>query len=109
MQLLEHLSTILARAMVGARLLVGRVVIRDSESCEQASQARMKRLYGLTPAESTLTLKLLDGLNIDEAAEELSISPNTARCHLRAIFAKPGVTRQTEWLRLLLGGVNPLA
>lgn len=62
------------------------------------------RLYGLTPAESTLTLKLLDGLTVDEAAEELSISRNTARCQLRATFAKTGVTRQTELLRLLLGG-----
>lgn len=85
------------------------VVIRDSESRVQASHALMKRLYGLTPAESTLTLKLLDGLTVDEAAEELSISRNTARCQLRAIFAKTGVTRQTELLRLLLGGVIPLA
>lgn len=85
------------------------VVIRDSESRVQASQALMKRLYSLTPAESTLTLKLLDGLTVDEAAEELSISRNTARCQLRAIFAKTGVTRQTELLRLLLGGVIPLA
>lgn len=84
------------------------VVIRDSESRVQASQPMMKRLYGLTPAESTLTLKLLDGLTVDEAAEELSISRNTARCQLRAIFAKTGVTRQTELLRQLLSGVIPL-
>ncbi|MCK0508165.1 helix-turn-helix transcriptional regulator [Aromatoleum anaerobium] len=84
------------------------VVIRDSESRVQASQSLMKRLYGLTPAESTLTLKLLDGLTVDEAAEELSISRNTARCQLRAIFAKTGVTRQTELLRMLLSGVIPL-
>lgn len=84
------------------------VVIRDSESRVQASQSLMKRLYGLTPAESTLTLKLLDGLTVDEAAEDLTISRNTARCQLRAIFAKTGVTRQTELLRLLLSGVVPL-
>lgn len=85
------------------------VIIRDVEHKLQASHATLKRLYGLTPAESALALQLLDGLTVDEASEQLHISRNTARCQLRAIFAKTGVTRQTELLRLLLSGVAPLA
>ncbi|HJV27678.1 MAG TPA: ECF-type sigma factor [Aromatoleum sp.] len=84
------------------------VVIRDPETKVEASQTTMKRLYGLTPAETLLALRLLEGLTVDEAAERLSISRNTARCQLRAIFAKTGVTRQTELVRLLLNGVAHL-
>lgn len=85
------------------------VIIRDVEQKSQASQSVLQRLYGLTPAESTLALKLLGGMTVDEASEQLRISRNTARCQLRAIFAKMGVTRQTELVRLLLNGVAPLA
>jgi len=85
------------------------VIIRDVEQKSQASQTVLQRLYGLTPAESTLALKLLGGMTVDEASEQLRVSRNTARCQLRAIFAKTGVTRQTELVRLLLSGVAPLA
>lgn len=85
------------------------VIIRDVEQKSHASQTVLKRLYGLTPAESTLALKLLEGMTVDEASELLHISRNTARCQLRAIFAKTGVTRQTELVRVLLSGVAPLA
>lgn len=84
------------------------VVLRDPETKFNASQSVLKRLYGLTPAESNLTVKLLDGLSVEEAAEALAISRHTARSQLRAIFAKTGVTRQTELMRKLLRGVIPL-
>ena len=84
------------------------VVLRDPETKFNASQSVLKRLYGLTPAESGLTAKLLDGLSVEEAAEALAISRNTVRSQLRAIFAKTGVTRQTELMRKLLRGVIPL-
>ena len=84
------------------------VVLRDPETRFNASQSVLKRLYGLTPAESNLTVKLLDGLSVEEAAEALAISRNTVRCQLRAIFAKTGVTRQIELMRMLLRGVIPL-
>ncbi|MBS0391208.1 MAG: helix-turn-helix transcriptional regulator [Proteobacteria bacterium] len=86
----------------------GVVIIRDVEQKSVASQAVLKRLYGLTPAEATLALKLLEGMTVDEASEQLHISRNTARCQLRAIFDKTGVARQSELVRLLLSGVAPL-
>ena len=36
------------------------------------------------------------------------IRRNTARAHLRAIFSKTGVRRQTELVRILLNSVAPL-
>lgn len=84
------------------------LILRDSKNKVQGSQELMRRLYGLTPAEAALALNLLAGLTIDEAASNLSISRNTARCQLRAIFAKTGVTRQTELISTLLTGIVPL-
>jgi DNA-binding CsgD family transcriptional regulator len=65
----------------------------------------VRRLFDLTPAEASLALALADGLTLDQAAERLKIRKNTARAHLRAIFAKIGVTRQTTLVRLLLSSV----
>ena len=55
-----------------------------------------------------MALKLVDGASLEEVAEELSIRRNTARAHLRAIFSKTGVRRQTELVRILLNSVAPL-
>nr|MDT0253635.1 LuxR C-terminal-related transcriptional regulator [Endozoicomonas sp.] len=51
---------------------------------------------------------LANGLTLDETAEELGISRNTARAHLRSIFSKTGVTRQTMLVRLILKSVATL-
>ena len=42
------------------------------------------------------------------AAEQMNVRRNTARTHLRSIFCKTGVTRQTMLVRLLLNSVLTL-
>ncbi len=69
----------------------------------------ISRLFGFTPAEANLAMLLANGLTLDEASAELAVSRNTARTHLRAVFAKTGVTRQTGLVRLILNSVAPLA
>ena len=81
------------------------LLIRDPARRSEASRETVRRLFDLTPAEASLALALADGLTLDEAAERLKIRKNTARAHLRAIFAKIGVTRQTTLVRLLLSSV----
>jgi DNA-binding CsgD family transcriptional regulator len=81
------------------------VFIRDPERKSQASNELLRQLFGFTPAEATLALLLANGLTLDEAAEELHIRKNTIRAHLRSIFTKTGVTRQTTLVRLLLSSV----
>jgi DNA-binding CsgD family transcriptional regulator len=83
------------------------VFIRDPESRSQATREMIQRLFGLTPAESSLALLLADGQSLDEAAVQLGVRKNTARAQLRAIFSKTGVTRQTALVRLLLASVTP--
>lgn len=84
------------------------VIIHDPERKSQASQDIVQRLFDFTPAEGTLALLLANGLTLDEAAEKLNIRKNTARAHLRSIFSKTGVTRQTMLVRLVLGSVTSL-
>jgi DNA-binding CsgD family transcriptional regulator len=79
--------------------------IRDAERKSEASREMVRRLFDLTPAEASLALSLANGLTLDEAADGLSIRKNTARAHLRSIFSKIGVTRQTTLVRVLLGSV----
>lgn len=84
------------------------VYIRDSVGKSQASSDVAKKLFGLTPAETALSLQLANGLSLEEAAEALDIRRNTARAHLRSIFSKTGVRRQTELVRIFLNSVAAL-
>jgi DNA-binding CsgD family transcriptional regulator/PAS domain-containing protein len=85
------------------------VFLRDPESSgAQPSQELVRRLFGLTRMEAQLALLLTEGLTLDEAAEQMNVRRNTARTHLRSIFSKTGVTRQTMLVRLLLNSVISL-
>ena len=82
------------------------VMIRDPERKVEASHEVLRNLYEFTPAEGALALKLANGLTLEEASEALDIRKNTARAHLRSIFSKTGVTRQTMLVRLILGSLS---
>ena len=61
----------------------------------------IRELYGLTPAEARLAAELSGGRSLPGAAAKLAITHNTARVHLRAIFAKTGARRQSHLVSLL--------
>lgn len=84
------------------------VYIRDAVGLSTTSIEISKKLFDLTPAETALSLQLTNGLSLEEAAEALNIRRNTARAHLRSIFSKTGVRRQTELVRLFLNSVAAL-
>jgi len=106
---------LVARAVPSAGGAEGRgmpsiaVFIRDPAQAADAPQQVISRLYKLTSAESSLAMLLANGLTLDEAAVQLSVSRNTARAHLRAVFAKTGVTRQSGLVRLILNSVASFA
>jgi len=85
------------------------VYIRDAAGKSLASMAAAKQLFNLTPAETALAMELANGLSLEEAAEALNIRRNTARAHLRSIFSKTGVRRQTELVRIMLNSVAALS
>lgn len=85
------------------------IFVSDPDQQSEAPLAVITQLFGFTPTEATLALLLVNGLTLDEAAAELNVSRNTARTHLRSVFAKTGVSRQTLLVRLILKSVAPLA
>ncbi len=85
------------------------VYIRDAAGKSLASTTVAKQLFNLTPAETGLAMELANGLSLEEAAEVLNIRRNTARAHLRSIFSKTGVRRQTELVRIMLNSVAALS
>ena len=84
------------------------VYIRDAVGRSMASETVAKQLFNLTRAETALAMELANGLSLEEAAEVLNVRRNTARAHLRSIFSKTGVRRQTELVRIILNSVVAL-
>ena len=76
--------------------------IRDPSAVAPMEGNLMRDLFDLTPAEAAVAGRLTAGLSLEDAASSLDISRNTARAHLRSIFSKSGISRQTELVRLML-------
>jgi DNA-binding CsgD family transcriptional regulator/PAS domain-containing protein len=85
------------------------VFISDPDLQETTSQQTLEELFELTPAEARVATLLARGLSLAEVSELQSISQHTARAQLKAIFAKTGVSRQAELVRLVLKSVASLA
>jgi DNA-binding CsgD family transcriptional regulator len=62
--------------------------------------ALLHDLFGLTPAEARVAAEIALGDGEREAARRLGISANTVRTHRQRIFAKIGITRRGELIRL---------
>lgn len=84
------------------------IFLRDPEHPAPRSIDALRRLFELTHAEASLAMLLAGGMALDEASEQLNIRRNTARAHLRSIFSKMGVRRQTELVRQVLNSVVQL-
>jgi DNA-binding CsgD family transcriptional regulator len=84
------------------------VFISDPELEGSASRETLGQLFELTPAESNLAILLTRGLSLAEAAEIQNVSQHTTRAQLKSIFAKTGVSRQAELVRLVLKSVATL-
>ena len=84
------------------------VFISDPDLQESASRQILGELFDLTPAEANLATLLARGLSLAEVSTAQNISQHTARAQLKSIFAKTGVSRQAELVRLVLKSVASL-
>jgi DNA-binding CsgD family transcriptional regulator/PAS domain-containing protein len=78
------------------------VFLLNPEQAITPDAARLRKLYGLTPAEIHLVGALLRGLDASEASAWLGLSIHTARSQLKSAMQKMGVKRQAELMRKLL-------
>lgn len=58
-------------------------------------------LFDLSPAEDRVARGLMDGLTVQQCAENFGVSYETVRGQLKNIFAKTATSRQSELLQLL--------
>lgn len=78
------------------------VVVDPEDLSDHPPAALLRRLYGLTTAESEVALRAGRGQGLAPIADELSLSMATVKTHLHRVFAKTGTSRQAELVRLLV-------
>jgi DNA-binding CsgD family transcriptional regulator len=84
------------------------IFVSDPDLQESTSRQVLGELFALTPAEANLATLLARGLSLAQVSESQHISQHTARAQLKSIFAKMGVSRQAELVRLVLKSVASL-
>jgi len=80
--------------------------LHDLVDTSRPTTAQLRDFYGFTAAQAKVAGAIYSGDTITEAADRLNISVNTARSHVRGIYAKAGVNTQTELISLLTSGLK---
>ena len=80
--------------------------VSDPRQDTQVDPEAIRDLFQLTRMEANLAVALANGCSLVDAADVLGIAHNTARSHLRSIFAKTGARRQSQLVHLLHSGVQ---
>jgi DNA-binding CsgD family transcriptional regulator len=95
--LAPHLQTAarIRQRIVDLEATLDRVLVGEMDT------GRLVKL-GLTPAETRLAIALFKGQSVEAYAKETAISINTARWHVRQVYAKTNVKRQSELIQTLL-------
>lgn len=75
-------------------LFVGEVTDNTPLACEA-----LVAVFGLSRREAEFAQLFSQGIQVDDIAARMGVSPNTARVHLRQILAKTGSTGQTDLAR----------
>jgi DNA-binding CsgD family transcriptional regulator/PAS domain-containing protein len=66
-------------------------------------------LYDLTPSEARVLVQIGSGLSTAEVALALGLSANTVKTYLSRLFAKTGVQRQSDLVRIVTQLTQPIA
>lgn len=90
------------RAVIGAgRDRAVMITLAEPSRAARPRQDTLRQAFGLTAAESGVALKVLEGVALRSIAADSGVGVATVRSHLLRVFAKTGVHRQAELVRLL--------
>jgi DNA-binding CsgD family transcriptional regulator len=81
------------------------VFVSDPERKVLGIEDVLRQLHGFTPAESAVTVLLLEGASVREVSERLGITWNTARTHVQRILGKTNARTQADLIRMLAPGI----
>ncbi|MDI3558885.1 helix-turn-helix transcriptional regulator [Bradyrhizobium sp. Arg816] len=87
---------------------VGALLLRRVSLGGQSYGELIARTFDLTPAELRVFLSIVEVGGVPETAAALGIAETTAKTHLHRVFAKTGVSRQADLVKLAAGFSNPL-
>jgi DNA-binding CsgD family transcriptional regulator len=82
------------------------VFILDPDLPVEVEESELRHLYGLTTTEARMANLLMEGKTLPECCDCLRIQRTTARTHLKHLFEKVGVQRQSELVSLLLKSIG---
>lgn len=83
------------------------MVVIDPGSESRTAATLLNRHYGLTASETRIALMVLNGHDIKDTAERMSLSQATVKTHLQHVFDKTGTHRQADIVRLLAALRSP--
>jgi DNA-binding CsgD family transcriptional regulator len=80
---------------------LGIVLVTDPEHSPFPKQSLLQVALGLSNSEARIAAALINGVSLVQAADRVGVSHETARSHLKSIFAKTNTNRQGELIVLL--------
>lgn len=82
------------------------MVLLDPEFSVDAAETQLRELYGLTSTEAAIAKLLMDGKTVEGCCGQLGVRVATVRMHVRNLFQKTGVRRQSQLISLLLKSIG---
>ncbi|MEZ0221665.1 helix-turn-helix transcriptional regulator [Tardiphaga sp. 20_F10_N6_6] len=77
------------------------IILLDLDAHPEPTPEALRRLFGLTAAESQLAVELARGHNLLDISRSRRLSRTTIRSHLASLFVKTQTRRQAELVALL--------
>jgi len=77
------------------------VVFRDPDASRAQATGRLRATFGLTAAEADIACAIAQGDVLTDIASARGVSVGTVRNQLKSVFAKLGVSRQTDVVTLV--------
>ena len=87
---------------LGAWPVAALVLVVDPASGQGVDPEVVARTLGFTAMESRVAVLIAEGMNAREVAAAMGRTENTIRSHLKSIYVKHRLTRQSELARLVL-------
>jgi DNA-binding CsgD family transcriptional regulator len=78
------------------------VFITDPQAAQLPSPQRLGEIYGLTPMQAKVTCEFASGACYKQVARTLDVSEDTVRAHVKKIYPKMRINRQSDLVRLVL-------
>ena len=92
------------RENYGRNLPISIVYIFETVKNSQRIEDVIRTLYNLSPKEARIAAKLVLNPELKDAAQAMGITYNTARTHLKRIYAKTNVNRLSALVHMIVTG-----